>query len=133
MHWHRMHWYGYTGTGALWYGYTGTGVLVRALHWYGHTGTGMQSPCGHRAVIVQSCNHAVVQSWSCIHAVVQSCSRIVVQSCSSSNGSSGDIGGSSIEDPEQFPSVPNCPYLIVPVLVPSVPELAIVLVDLFWV
>ena len=144
MHWYRMHWYRmhwcrirvHSGTGILvllcWYGYyTGTGTQVRVhRYWYAI----VRSSCSD--AVMQSCNHAVVQSWSCIHAVVHSrsravvhsCSHIVVQSCSSSNGSSGDIGGSSIEGPEQFPSVPNCPYLIVPVLVPSVPELAIVLV-----
>ena len=136
MHWCRIR--VHSGTGILvllcWYGYyTGTGTQVRVhRYWYA---VAVRSSCSDRA-IMQPCNHAVVQSWSCIHAVVHSCSRavvhscshIVVQSCSSSNGSSGDIGGSSIEGPEQFPSVPNCPYLIVPVLVPSVPELAIVLV-----
>ena len=86
-------------------------------------------PCSRGHAFMQSCSRAIMQSYS--RAVVHSCSRIVVQSRSSGNGSNGsscDIGGSSIEGPEQFPSVPNCPYLIVPVLVPSVPELAIVLV-----
>jgi len=130
----RVYRYGCTLVRVYWYWCAGTGTtLVRAHRcWYAVavrascSDRAIMQPCSRAVVVVHSCSRAIMQSYS--RAVVHSCSRIVVQSCSSSNGSSGDIGGSSIEGPEQFPSVPNCPYLIVPVLVPSVPELAIVLV-----